>query len=163
MMTDDEFDIVMKTAKSEDMREQVLTTIFLENGVALAEQQGVANAQAEIIAKQNDAFRRCFQFDDAKKYCRDHQIGGKCVSTLGVRNLGPIAPLLCFRMVAEFDEFSPENDPYGERDFGSFQFLDVRILFKIDYYDTDYKHGSEDASNPEKTRRVLTIMLSSEF
>lgn len=126
-------------------------------------QQDVPNANAEIIARQNDAFRRSMQFDEAKMFCRDHRIEGQYVVTVGIENLGPISPLLCFRMVAEFDEFSPENDPYGERDFGSFQFLDVRVLFKIDYYDTDYHYGSEDVSNPAKTRRVLTIMLSSEF
>jgi Protein of unknown function (DUF3768) len=55
------------------------------------------------------------------------------------------------------------DDPYGERDIGWFDFFGARVMFKIDYYDLDLEYGSEDPSNPEITRRVLTIMLAEDY
>lgn len=54
-------------------------------------------------------------------------------------------------------EFS-ETDA-AERDRGSFDYRGTTIYFRIDYYDVDLAYGSEDASDPTITRRVLTIML----
>ena len=65
--------------------------------------------------------------------------------------------------VEMFDAFTPESDPHGERDFGSFEHAGERIVWKIDYYDRALKYGSEDPSDPSKTTRVLTIMLASEY
>ncbi len=62
-----------------------------------------------------------------------------------------------------FDAFTPDNDPHGERDFGSFEHEGERIFWKIDYYDRSLQFGSEDPSDPRQTRRVLTIMLASEY
>jgi Protein of unknown function (DUF3768) len=38
-----------------------------------------------------------------------------------------------------------------------------RIFWKIDYYDENLEHGSEDPSDLFKTTRVLTIMLAGEY
>ena len=66
--------------------------------------------------------------------------------------------------VRDFDNFTEENDPYGEHDFGAFEVEGVgRIFFKVDYYDTDYSGGSDDPTDLEKTRRVLTVMLAEEY
>ena len=162
-MTNDEFEILLENAKAVDQSENTATELAQENGIELAETQGIQNANAEIIAIQNDAFRKHHIDEKAKQFCRDQGIGGKCVVTHGVQSLGPIAPLLCIRMVGEFSDFSDENDPHGERDFGSFQFLDQRVLFKIVYYDVEFKNRSEDPTNPKITRRVLTVMLASEY
>jgi hypothetical protein len=55
------------------------------------------------------------------------------------------------------------GDPYGEHDYGSFEIDGQKLLWKIDYYDTDLKYGSGDPSDPAVTRRVLTILLLSEY
>lgn len=56
-----------------------------------------------------------------------------------------------------------ENDAHGERDFGAFEFRDERIFFKIDYYDLELTYGSEDPADPTQTRRIITIMLASDY
>jgi hypothetical protein len=66
-------------------------------------------------------------------------------------------------LVASFDQFTEGNDPFGEHDFGSFELADRTFFWKIDYYDQRCEFGSEDPSNPERTTRVLTIMLASEY
>jgi hypothetical protein len=62
-----------------------------------------------------------------------------------------------------FDAFTPDNDPYRERDFGAFEHNGDRIFWKIDYYDRSMTKGSEDPSDPGQTLRLLTIMLASEY
>jgi len=37
------------------------------------------------------------------------------------------------------------------------------IIFKIDYYDLGMRCGSDDPSDEKLTRRVMTIMLASEY
>ena len=67
------------------------------------------------------------------------------------------------RRVVEHDDFTPENDPYGEHDFGAFEFADERILWKIDCYDLDMNYGSADPSDPAVTTRILTIMFEEDY
>lgn len=55
------------------------------------------------------------------------------------------------------------NDAHGERDFGQMTFRDIPVWFKIDYYDLDLEYGSEDPSDASITRRVITIMLPSDY
>jgi Protein of unknown function (DUF3768) len=98
------------------------------------------------------------------------------VATEGFRAL-PVADQSRVRELVEtFDAFTSDNDPYGEHDFGAiYQGCDgcwtttrpakpVETAFwKIDAYDRDLHFGSEDPANPAVTRRVLTIMLDSEY
>ncbi len=65
--------------------------------------------------------------------------------------------------VVSYDDFTADNDPYGEHDFGAFDLGGQRLFWKIDYYDTQLEHGSPDPSDPSVTRRVLTILLASEY
>jgi hypothetical protein len=65
--------------------------------------------------------------------------------------------------VQSFSDFNADNDPHGEHDFGSFELADEKFFWKIDYYDRDMMFGSEDPADPEKTTRVLTIMLAEEY
>lgn len=65
--------------------------------------------------------------------------------------------------VQSFKDFTPSNDPYGERDFGAVQFEGQTVFWKIDTYDLDLLAHSPDPSDPSVTCRVLTIMLGSEL
>jgi hypothetical protein len=65
--------------------------------------------------------------------------------------------------VATFSAFNEDNDPYGEHDFGSFELCSRKFFWKIDYYDKELRCGSEDPADPEKTTRVLTLMLAEEY
>ena len=65
--------------------------------------------------------------------------------------------------VQSFSNFTKDNDPHGEHDFGNFQIADETYFFKVDYYALDMDGGSEDPADPEQTARVLTIMCADEY
>jgi hypothetical protein len=90
-------------------------------------------------------------------------VASRLVQTAGVCAL-PLEDQSAIREKVEcFDNFTPDNDPYGERDFGAFDHAGERIFWKIDCYDRTLRAGSEDPSDPKRTIRVLTIMLASEY
>lgn len=90
-------------------------------------------------------------------------VAGKLVQTQGISALPPAAQSAIREKVETFNDFTPDNDPYGERDFGAFEHDGQRVFWKIDYYAPDLMHGSEDAADPRQTVRVLTIMLADEY
>ena len=106
--------------------------------------------QVEAIRDLNDKFRRTLT-------------GGTLLLTAGIVALGDDVQARVIEMVRTFDAFTPDNDPYGERDFGSFEVDGEKVFFKFDYYDLSRAMHSEDAADPSKTERVLTIMLASEY
>ena len=59
--------------------------------------------------------------------------------------------------------FTKDNDPHGERDFGTVYHEDLKVFWKIDYYDKAMEYGSEHPEDPAQTTRVLTIMLAEEY
>ena len=65
--------------------------------------------------------------------------------------------------VQTFNDFNEENNPYGERDFSRIEHNGTNYFWKIDYYNETMDTGSDDASNPDITIRVLTIMRSDEY
>ena len=90
-------------------------------------------------------------------------IKSKAVITNGISALGHKTQAEILDKVSMFDTFNEDNDPYQERDFGSFKHEDNLIYWKIDYYSPDMEHGSEDPTDEKKTVRLLTIMLSNEY
>lgn len=106
--------------------------------------------RAERIRALNDALRA-------------HLQGGRVMVTAGVQALGVDAVAATIARIQGFTEFSEDNDPHREHDFGSFELDGTEFFFKIDYYDERMEHGSEDPSDPAKTTRVLTLMLASEY
>ena len=115
--------------------------------------------EAELIAGQNDAFRRSIlgttSVADAPQ--------GQFVMTRGVAALGPDAQLALTRRVASFDAFNADSDPHGWHEMGVIDFDGTTVWFKVDLYDVDFMHGSPEPSDPEQTRRVLTLLLPSEY
>jgi hypothetical protein len=67
------------------------------------------------------------------------------------------------RAIAAYADWSEDNDPHGEHDFGAFDFCGERLFFKIDYYHPDRDVHAPDPANIELCRRVLTLMLASEY
>lgn len=105
---------------------------------------------SERIRALNDAFRSSFD-------------GGQVFLTASVEALPSDVKAMALRKVTTFDAFAPDNDPHGEHDFGSFELAGHKFFWKIDCYDRRLKWGSEDPSNPDKTARVLTIMLAEDY
>jgi hypothetical protein len=104
----------------------------------------------DTIRELNDAFRTSMT-------------GGRVMMTAGVNALASDVKALVIRRVATYSDFTPDNDPHGEHDFGTFEVAGQTFFWKIDYYDTAMEFGSEDPADPAKTTRVLTIMLASEY
>ena len=96
-------------------------------------------ANTARIRDLNDAFRRTFA-------------GGNVVMTAGVDALPDMVKAAALQKAATFDEFSEDNDPYGEHDFGSFELCGRKFFWKIEYYDRAMEHGSEDPSDPDRRR-----------
>jgi hypothetical protein len=127
----------------------------------------IAREQAARIARLNDLARKA--------------MGVACtaVATVGFRSLPEADQLQVRELVETYDAFDEDNDPHGERDFGTiYQLGDgswtterprlrdderERVFWKLDYYDRELQFASEDAANPALTRRVLTIMLADEY
>jgi hypothetical protein len=88
---------------------------------------------------------------------------GKVFMTAGVAALPMDVKAHVLIQVQTFSEFNADNDPHEEHDFGRFDLAGEKFFWKIDYYDLDMKAGSDDPADPEKTTRVLTIMLAEEY
>jgi hypothetical protein len=89
--------------------------------------------------------------------------GGRVYLTRGNAALSPSVQDLIIARVRSFDEFTPENDPHGEHDFGILKLNGATIYWKIDLYDDDLKFGSPNPEDPSVTSRVLTILLAEEY
>ena len=111
---------------------------------------------------ESNAARRA-RIADLNDQLRQTQTGGRTVMTLGVQALGLSFIANAVTSMQKFTAFDTENDPHGEHDFGTFEVDGYRLFFKIDYYAPDMQHGSEDPTDPEKTTRILTLMLAEEY
>ena len=134
---------------------------------AATESSAAAREQTARIGRLNDLARRA--------------MGVACtaVATAGFRSLSASDQSRVRELIETYDAFDEDNDPHGERDFGTiYQLGDgqwtterprsrdderERVFWKLDYYDRDLRFGSEDAADPAVTRRMLTIMLADEY
>jgi Protein of unknown function (DUF3768) len=97
--------------------------------------------------------------DEARQYLTD----GTMFVSRGVAALPADDQASIIERVRLFDDFTPENDPHGEHDFGAFEHDGRKIFWKIDYYDPTFRAGSPAPENIVVTRRVLTVMLADEY
>lgn len=88
---------------------------------------------------------------------------GSIMLTSGIQEKGGEFALAAVKAVREFDEFSGDNDPWGEHDFGAIELDGEKVFFKLDYYDLSLQQGSENPANEGCTHRLLTIMLASDY
>ena len=103
------------------------------------------------IRELNDAFRTAFAGD------------GRVYVTAGIAAMSPHQQVEVMRRVHGFVAFTPDNDPHGEHDFGSFDYAGKTIFWKLDCYDRDLNYGSPDPADENVTTRVLTVMLAEEY
>ena len=117
--------------------------------------------RANRIAGITDEFRR--QAGIALPDIRS--VPGRCFMTAGVAALGRQAQAEILRRVRQFSDFDHGDDPYREHDFGAISAPDgERIFWKIDYYaDDTMEFGPEEPADPNRSFRVLTIMLAAEY
>lgn len=102
------------------------------------------------IRTLNDAFRTSF-------------IGGRVLITPGIQALEESVLQKLVQNIQCFSDFTPDNDPYGEHDFGAVELDGLRAFWKIDYYDKSMTFRSANPGDPEQTTRVLTLMLVEEY
>lgn len=103
------------------------------------------------IRQQNDLFRQ------------GKSAGGTVVITPGLQAKGTPFVLRTIQIVAAFNRFTEDNDPYHQHDFGSFDIETEKCFWKIDTYDLSMSELSPDPGDPDVTHRVLTIMFASEY
>jgi hypothetical protein len=112
---------------------------------------------------QSDRTQRIRELNDQLRLTMATSSRGRVVMTAGVAALPEEDLARVLDRVRRFDEWTTDNDPHGEHDFGSFDLGGVTYFFKVDYYALDMEGGSEDPADPEKTTRVLTIMRADEY
>jgi len=110
----------------------------------------MARTHSERIRELSDAFRRTF-------------VSGQMVMTTNVAVLSDIVKASALVKVAEFNDFTPENDPHGEHDFLSFEHCNRTFFWKCDYYNKQMDGGSEDPADPDTITRVGTLMLAEDY
>jgi hypothetical protein len=107
-------------------------------------------APAERIRALNDELRKT-------------GAGGKTYLSRGLLEKGPDFIAKATAAVRSFEAFSDDNDPGQEHDCATLDVDGEPVMFKVDYYDEDMEYGSPDPADPKVTRRVLTIMLASDY
>jgi hypothetical protein len=111
--------------------------------------------QTQKIRELNDAFRQ-----------GDQSVPGQIVMTRGIADLleeSETSPEDLMHQIRSYDRFTEDNDPHCEHDFGSFELSGYPCFWKLNYYDPTLNWGSEDASDIDKTTRILTIMLAEDY
>ncbi len=106
--------------------------------------------KTDRIRVLNDNFRSTF-------------VGGRIVTTAGVAELPVDTKARLLSAVQSFADFTADNDPHREHDFGSIEIEGETYFWKIDYYDLSMKFGSETPEDPTVTARVLTVMRADEY
>ena len=108
-----------------------------------------AKNQSERIRELNDAFRTTL-------------IGGRVVLSAGVRILSECLRRRVMRTLQSSRALRSFGKPNPEHESGTFTVQDIEFYWTIDYYDSTPEFAVRDPSDQVSTKRVLTLMLSSE-
>jgi len=108
------------------------------------------NTRSRQIAALNDLARKTFR-------------GCRVVLTEGILNMPDAAQVEILQRVRQYSCFTPQTDPYGEHDFGGFDFEGQRIFWKFDYQDKRSSWRLADPTDGDATERLLTILLAEEY
>ena len=90
-------------------------------------------------------------------------IGGKILLSAGVASLDEETQHQLLNAVKFFNDFTDDNDPYGEHDCAIVSWEEYRVLFKISYYDPTLTYHSDDPADSRETVRVMTVMFPEEY
>src|SRR5690606_38522465 len=93
------------------------------------------------IARLNDIFRTSILMPVSK------QSLGQIFCTASIMALPEEDIKSIAEKVVLVDDFSEDNDPYGEHDFGSFTFNYNKVYWKIDYVDPSLEYKSTAISD----------------
>ena len=88
----------------------------------------MADANAAKIAALNDHARQTFT-------------GCRVVITQGVAELDPEDVSYVLNEVRSYNDFTLQNDPYGEHDFGKISTWEFEVFWKIDGVDAPSHNG----------------------
>ncbi len=81
---------------------------------------------------------------------------GDLYITRGVESRGPAFVYQALTSVQDFDAFTPDNDPFGEHDFGVVHVENETVFWKIDLYEKgDVKHRLD---RPSRVRRRVDAL-----
>ena len=127
--------------------------------LSIPEEDYTAAERAKTIAQHNDRFRNT--------WAADFTISGQIVMTQAVAALCPAWMVRMMQAIQHFDDFTEDNDPYGDHSFGAVEITigdDTKtIWFKIDLYDLNLEYGAEDPTDLDQTKRVMTILFPSDY
>ena len=102
------------------------------------------NVKESEIAYKNDVFRK---------------LGFGVTITNGAAALPDVCGLM--QAIRAYNEFTEDNDPYHEHDFGSLVWHSEKVFWKIDYYNKALNAWEDPTS--DKCQRILTVMLAEEY
>jgi hypothetical protein len=138
----------LATSKSFQKDEVLETALMHYEG---EQEENAGSSDIRRIAELNDLCRKAMG------------TAGRVMQTEGFNALLLHVQSAIHEKVETFNNFTSDNDPHGEHDFGAVEHEGDRIFWKIDYYALDMMHGSENPADPKQTSRVLTLMLAEEY
>ena len=98
------------------------------------------SSHADQVRKLNNALWRNLQT-------------GIITATPDIRAMGSVAIAHILRQIVEFDDFTSDNDPYGEHDMGVMRKGGAKLFWQIDYYDHALEGG---VARPSRCRTNQT-------
>ena len=104
----------------------------------------------EEIAKLNDEFRA-------------NPSLGTLILTEGIRSNTHDDIATIINKVRNFNDFDEGNNPYGEKDFGAFDFKGKKIFWKIDYYDNKRKTNNKSKKREVRSKEILSLTSGNIF